>query len=177
VVAAGIFTDENAFGRLFTSQYARVEAIAFRIVADRADAEDAAQEAFAQCARSGRADRPGAAAWLATAAVHHALNLLRSRRRRIAREISEYRLHGSIREAQERAFDPVSIVDAENSRRLVRAAMLRLAERDAAILALRYTGSSYRDIAETLALDVHQVGTRLARAERALKKEIEHALR
>jgi RNA polymerase sigma-70 factor (ECF subfamily) len=177
VVAAGILNDENAFERLFASEYARVAAIAFRIVADYADAEDAAQEAFAQCARTGRARLPGAAMWLATAAVHHALNLLRTRRRRVAREVAEYRLHGSMREERERSADPTAIVDAEHSRSLVRAAMLRLSERDAAILALRYTGSSYRDIAETLALDVNQVGSRLARAERALRKEVEHALR
>lgn len=177
MVAAGILIDENAFERLYASEYARVAAIAFRIVADYADAEDVAQEAFAQCARTGRARRPGAALWLATAAVHHALNLLRTRRRRVAREVSEYRLHASLREERQRAADPPAIVDSENSRALVRAAMLRLSERDAAILALRYTGSSYRDIAEALALDVNRVGSRLARAERALRKEVEHALR
>jgi DNA-directed RNA polymerase specialized sigma24 family protein len=92
VVAADILTNESAFDRLFVTEYARVAALAFRVVGDRADAEDVAQETFAQFARSGRAGRPGAAGWLATAAIHHAINLLRSRRRRIAREISEHRL-------------------------------------------------------------------------------------
>jgi RNA polymerase sigma-70 factor (ECF subfamily) len=176
VVAAGILTNDGAFDRLFVAEYARVAAIAFRVVGDRADAEDVAQEAFAQCARSGRAGRPGAAAWLATAAVHHAINLLRSRRRRIAREMSEHRLTGSLREARERSADPTAILDRDQSRALVRAAMLRLSERDAAVLALRYSGSSYREIGETLGIDVSQVGTLLARAERAFRKEIEDAL-
>jgi RNA polymerase sigma-70 factor, ECF subfamily len=176
VVAADILINESAFDRLFLTEYARVAALAFRVVGDRADAEDVAQETFAQFARSGRAGRPGAAGWLATAAIHHAVNLLRSRRRRIAREISEHRLDGSLREARERASDPTAILDRNQLRALVRAAMLRLAERDAAILALRYSGSSYREIGETLGIDVNQVGTRLARAERAFRKEIEDAL-
>jgi RNA polymerase sigma-70 factor (ECF subfamily) len=177
VVAAGILTNDDTFDRLFVAQYARVAAIAFRVVGDRTDAEDAAQEAFAQCARSGRAGRPGAAGWLAAAAVHHAINLLRSRRRRIAREVSEHRLNGALREARERSADPKTILDREQSRVLVRAAMLRLSERDAAVLALRYSGSSYREIAEVLGIDANQVGTRLARAERAFRKEIEDARR
>jgi RNA polymerase sigma factor (sigma-70 family) len=173
MVAASIFTNENLVEHLFSEEYGRLTAIAFRIVADRADAEDVAAEAFEQLARSGRAALPGARAWLATAAVHRALNLLRSRRRRVARELSEYRLHGSLREAHERASDPVAIVDREQTRALVRAAMLRLGDKDAAVLALRYSGSSYREIAETLGTDVNQIGTRLARAERALRKEID----
>jgi RNA polymerase sigma factor (sigma-70 family) len=107
--------------------------------------------------------------------VHHAINLLRSRRRRIAREISEHRLERSLREARERSCDPTAILDRDESRALVRAAMLRLTERDAAVLALRYSGSSYREIGETLGIDVNQVGTRLGRAERAFRKEIEDA--
>jgi RNA polymerase sigma factor (sigma-70 family) len=177
VVAAGILTNESSFERLFAAEYGRVVAIAFRIVADRSDAEDVAQETFAQFARAGRGRHPGASAWLATAAVHRALNLLRSRRRRVALEVREHRLGDRSRDAGEWAADPTSIVDREYSRALVREAMLRLNERDAALLALRYTGSSYRDIAEALSLDVNQVGTRLVRAERALRKEIEDALR
>ena len=176
MVAAGILPNESAFDRLYAMEYARVAAIAFRVVGDRADAEDVAQETFAQCARSGRAGRPGAVAWLATAAVHHAINLLRSRRRRIAREISEHRLDRSLCEARERSCDPTAILDRDQTRVLVRVAMLRLAERDAVVLALRYSGSSYREIGETLGIDVNQVGTRLVRAERAFRKEIEDAL-
>jgi RNA polymerase sigma-70 factor (ECF subfamily) len=180
VVAAGILTNEasaSALERLFAHEYGRIVAIASRILADRADAEDVAQEVFAQCARSGRAELDGASAWLASAAVHRALNLLRTRRRRVAREIREYRLAAAAREARERAADPTSILDREDSRALVRAAMVRLAERDAAILALRYGGSSYREIAAALGIDAAHVGTRLVRAERALRKEVERALR
>jgi RNA polymerase sigma factor (sigma-70 family) len=173
VVAADILTNEDPIERLFAAEYGRITAIAFRIVADRADAEDVAQEAFLQLARTGRATHPAATSWLATAAIHRALNLLRSRRRRVARELSEYRLAGSLQTARERDSDPTAIVEREATRALVRAAMLRLSERDAAVLALRYSGSSYREIAQTLGVDVNQVGTRLARAERALRKELD----
>jgi len=177
VVTAGTLTAESALDRVFAAEYARVAAIAFRIVADRADAEDVAQEVFARCARDGRAGDAAVRGWLAAAAVREALNVLRSRRRRVARELSEHRLAESLREARERACDPLAILDREQTRALVRAAMLALSPRAAAVLALRYTGSSYREIAEALSIDAAHIGTHLARAERALRKEIDHALR
>jgi DNA-directed RNA polymerase specialized sigma24 family protein len=56
---------------------------------------------------------------------------------------------------------------------VLRAALLRLKPNEAAILAMRYGGLSYREIADAVRIDVAQIGTRLARAERALKQEIE----
>jgi len=70
--------------------------------------------------------------------------------------------------------NPLSILEREEARKAVRSAMLRISRRDAEILALRYGGSSYREIAQALSVELGQVGTRLARAERALRREIEH---
>jgi RNA polymerase sigma factor (sigma-70 family) len=56
---------------------------------------------------------------------------------------------------------------------MLRTALQRLRTRDAEVLALRYGGLSYAEIAETIGIDVRQVGTRLSRAERALKLEVE----
>lgn len=173
---ACVGTSDVAFEALFAAEYPRVVAIAYRIVADRADAEDVAQEAFAQLARAHHVAAERAAGWLAVAAVHHALNLIRSRKRRIARELADFRLQDPIREHAV-AGDPPAIVDRAHANLLVRAAMLRLPARSAEILALRYGGASYREIAAALAIGVTQVGTRLVRAECALRKELERGAR
>lgn len=146
-------------------EYGRVVGIAYRITRDRDEAEDVAQELFAHCARSGVAERAYAPAWLHRAAAHAALNAIRSRRRRSERESRAY--------AAQTAEDPQALVVAASERAAVRKTLLRIAARDAQILALRYAGLSYAEIAQSLGIAAAQVGTRLARAERAFRKEME----
>ena len=159
------------FDQVFAREYPRVVAIAQRVVRDHAAAEDVAQEVFASFARSGPSEAARAAGWLHTAAVHAALNHLRTRRRSSLREVTDFRLRLALR--NDRAQDPQHIVPAEQERARMREAMLRLTPRDAEILVLRYSGLRYRDIAMALDIDATHVGVRLARAERALRREIE----
>jgi DNA-directed RNA polymerase specialized sigma24 family protein len=115
---------------------------------------------------------PGA---LRLAAARSALNLLRSRRRRIARELTDYRLADASLSTGRTNGEPFAALDRAARATLVRAALLRLRPRDAELLVLRYGGASYRDAALTLGIDAAQVGTRLVRAERAFRTEIERA--
>jgi RNA polymerase sigma-70 factor (ECF subfamily) len=174
MVAATTLIDsaEAAFERLFVDEYGRVVSVAFRITRDAAEAEDVAQEVFARFARS-RRDVSHARPWLYRAAVHTALNSVRTRRRRGEREQREFRLQRSLDDAAQRAADPQSIFERGYDAATLRTALLRLKPRDTEILALRYGGLSYSEIAQTTGADVRQIGTRLARAERALKKEWE----
>src|SRR4029079_1192351 len=71
-----------AFEDLFRREYARVVAIAHRVVADADEAEDVAQDVFVSFYRKHPADAHYAAPWLYAAAAHTALNVLRSRERR-----------------------------------------------------------------------------------------------
>jgi RNA polymerase sigma-70 factor (ECF subfamily) len=59
----------------------------------------------------------------------------------------------------------------------VRAAMSKLSERHASVLALRYSGMSYAEIGAALGIPVTHVGSVLRRAESAFKKEFEYASR
>src|SRR3954453_3071427 len=70
---------------VFRSDYARVVAVAARVLGSRDHAEDVAPEV---CLSFGRSAVPAGEArgWLTVAATHIALNLLRSGRRRGARE-------------------------------------------------------------------------------------------
>ena len=170
VVAASIAAQDVPLEELFARDYPRVVAAAYRVLRERADAEDVAQELFARLARVRRpAPSEGE---LVVAAIRRALNLLRSRRRRVERELADFRLQRSSQERAEHASDPLAVLAQTERCAMVRAAMIRIARRDAEILALRCGGAAYREVAEALSIDPAQVGTRLARAERAFKREI-----
>jgi RNA polymerase sigma-70 factor (ECF subfamily) len=175
MVAATTLIDsaEPAFERLFGDEYVRVVSVAFRITRDTFEAEDVAQEVFARFARSPRRDFSKAAGWLYRAAVHTALNSVRAQKRRRAREQREFALRRSMDEAAYRTTDPQQILERSDNAAMVRAALMRLSSRDAEVLALRYAGLSYAEIADAISVDVRQIGTRLLRAERAFKREIE----
>jgi RNA polymerase sigma factor (sigma-70 family) len=154
------------FDRLFTEEYPRVAAIANRVLADPAAAEDVAQDVFLDLHRR-FGDDPGAkaAAWLRAAAVHTALNVIRTRRRRSARE--ERSMAGPAP-----SDDPQIAVEAAETRRAIQALLARIPRRHAMVLALRYSGLSYAEIASALGIGMNGVGTRLRRAEARLRKEI-----
>ena len=70
--------------------------------------------------------------------------------------------------------DPQIALDAKERRRELSAALRRIPAKSAAVLALRYSGLSYADIAAALGIGPGQVGTLLRRAEAALRKEFSH---
>ena len=172
VAARALSGSAQTFERIFAREYERVVSVAFRITRERAEAEDVAQEVFAGLARSRRTG-DAARAWLYRATVHAALNAVRGRRRRSVRELRDFVLARPIDASAQRAADPQSILERQDEAQRVRDAMARIGRRDAELLAMRYGGLSYREMAQFAGTDAQQIGTRLARAERALKKEIE----
>lgn len=161
----------ESFEALFIREYPRAVAIAARITRDVSEAEDAAQEAFLQLARRGRMEN--CAAWLHAACVHQAMNALRNRARRSQREERSARAARVSDTLVQMQLDPQTLTERRVSGEAVRAAMQRLRRQDAALLALRYGGElSYQECADALGIAVNQIGTRLLRAERALKKEL-----
>ena len=157
------------FDRLFMAEYGKVVAAAHRVLADRSEAEDVAQEVFLDFHRKQRPDAAYAAGWLYRAAVHTALNRIRSRRRRQRRELAE------ASGGEPRVVDPQQVVEVEEDRRRVRDALARLPVKSASVLALRYSGLSYVEVGSALGVGAGQVGTLLRRAEQALRKEMTRA--
>ncbi len=164
--AAAVGGVATSFDRLFDEEYARVAAIACRVLGDPEAAEDVAQEVFLDLHRR-FGDNPGAKApaWARTAAAHTALNMVRGNRRRASRE-------ERFASAPSPGEDPQVAVEAAETARAVRAALGRIPMRQATVLALRYSGLSYAEIASALGIGVNAVGTRLRRAEARLRKEI-----
>ena len=166
--------DARAFERLFIAEYARVVAIANRVLVDAHEAEDVAQEVFTTYHRQHPADAPYGPAWLHAAAAHAALNVLRGKRRRFRRETVEALGAARLQESAEASLDPQRAVEREEQRHEVRALLARLPERQAAALVLRYSGLSYAEVGTALGLPANQVGTTLRRAEAAMRKEMTH---
>ena len=154
-----------SFEALFRREYPRVMAIARRIVRDADDADDVAQDVFVSFYRKHPADAGYGPAWLHAAAAHTALNVIRSRERRGRRETAHAREVDAIVEPQRAA-------EVIETRAEVRAALARMDERSASLLALRYSGLSYDEIAAALGLRKSSIGTLLSRAEDAFRKEV-----
>lgn len=156
----------DGFERLFTAEYPRVVSIANRILRDRAEAEDVAQEVFLSFHRKHSPLADYAPAWLHRAATNTALNRVRGRRRRESREVQSH---------QTQATEPgvEELVEQAEDARLVREAMGRLPKRSASVLALRSSGLTYAETAAALGVGVGQIGTMLRRAEARLLKEVQ----
>src|SRR5688500_5259363 len=149
---------------VFRSDYARVVAVAARVLGSRDQAEDVAQEVFLSFGRSS-VPVGEAGGWLTVAATHTALNLLRSGRRRTARE-------EAAEDGPTVVPDVADLVITRDERRAVRAALARLPHRQAAALVLRHSGLSYAEVAAALHLSPGSVGTTVRRAESVLLKEM-----
>jgi RNA polymerase sigma factor (sigma-70 family) len=154
-----------AFEALFRAEYARAVRVAYRVLGDRAGAEDVAQEVFLAFYRAHPADAPYAAAWLHRAAAHTALNAVRSRTRRAARDAA-----GD--PARDQIADPETAALERERAREVREALARMPRAAAELLALRYSGLSYIEVAAATNTKLDQVGTRLRRAHDAFRKEV-----
>ena len=150
---------------VFRRDYQMVVGVAARVLGSRDQAEDVAQEVFLSFGRSA-VPASEARGWLCVAAAHTALNLLRSGRRRVAREETAA------------AADPAIVSDVADAvvtleeRGRVRSALVRLPRKQAVALVLRHSGLSYADVAAALNLSPASVGTTVRRAESALRKEL-----
>ncbi len=149
---------------VFRSHYARVVAVAARVLGSRDQAEDVAQEVFLSFGRSS-VPAGEAAGWLTVAATHTALNLLRSTRRRSARE-------EAADDGPTVAPDVADVVVTRDERSAVRAALTRLPHKQAAALVLRHSGLSYAEVAAALSMSPGSVGTTVRRAESVLLEEL-----
>ncbi|HEY8756878.1 MAG TPA: sigma-70 family RNA polymerase sigma factor [Candidatus Limnocylindria bacterium] len=154
-----------AFEQLFRAEYARVVRIAYRVVADQGEAEDVAQDVFIAYYRAHPSDAPYAAPWLHRAAAHTALNAVRSRSRRTAREERDAL-------TPDASGDPEGAALERERAREVRAALARMPRASAELLALRYSGLSYAEVAAASGTKIDQVGTRLRRAHDAFRREV-----
>ena len=152
---------EVEFEAAFSEHYSRVYGVLFRLLGNRAEAEDVTVEAFWRLWERAPQQRDNLGGWLYRVAMRLGYNALRAARRR-----ERYELQAG-HEALEATLEPEpsQAVEARQERRRVREVLSQMKDRDAQLLLLRHSGFSYREIAGILGVAPGSVGTLLARAE------------
>ncbi|MCH8183118.1 MAG: RNA polymerase sigma factor [Proteobacteria bacterium] len=163
-IAAG---DSSAWTQLAQRHLAPLVALAWRILGDRAEAEDVAQEVFVRLLAKVPAWEPGGAAlrtWLSRVAINLCIDRRRARRTTPLDDLPEPRDPTADEAVVARRFDMA---------RKVRAALHKLPERQGAALALvYYQGFSNREAANILEVSVDALESLLSRGRRAMKADL-----
>lgn len=141
-------------------------AVAQRILGDRAEAEDVAQEVFLRTWKQAESWEPGKArisTWMHRVCVNLCLDRLRRRR--------EHPAGDQMPEPEDERLNAAQMVQAASVSDRVRAAMMSLPERQRAALALsHFEQLSNPETAEILGLSVEAVESLLSRARRRLRE-------
>jgi RNA polymerase sigma-70 factor, ECF subfamily len=169
--------DEGAVSPLYDRYGTMLLAIAFRIVRERADAEEVVVEAFAQAWRESSRFEPGrgsVAAWLSVMARSRALDLVRARNRRsrITEDAARSEPESALAMGAGSAEPGGPVEDAERRRQVTQAlAALAPAQRQAIELAY-YEGLSQSEIAERLNEPLGTVKTRMRLGLQKLRESL-----
>lgn len=159
---------ESAFEELYLENYPRIVAVLFRLVGERARAEELANEVFWKAYRRPmlRSSDGNVGGWLYRTATNLGIDALRARGRRLQYE----RVAGASRREIVSTPDPLDEILREEKRARVRGALASLKPDRARILVLRHSGLSYKELAEALGVKLGSVGTLLIRAESEFQK-------
>jgi len=158
--------DERAIGQLYDRYGAVLYAVAYRIVGERADAEEVVVEALAQAWRDAprfESARGSVAGWLTMIARSRALDLVRarSRRERITATAAADRPDAPPAMSDFRP-DPAGALDHDERRRQVQHALETLSPPQRQAIELAYfEGLSQSEIAERLQEPLGTVKTRV----------------
>lgn len=165
--------DVEAFETLVRRYQGWVFTMALRMVGNRAEAEDVAQEVFFKAYR-GLAAFQGASrftTWLYAIASHHCLNHMKARGRRGAFRGSD--APAAVERLPDGAPRADALLERAEFARIVQAEMAHLTEEHRLILVLRdIQGLSYEEIARTLGLELGTVRSRLHRARMEMKARL-----
>lgn len=149
------------FKTIFLQNYARIYNLVYRLVGDRAEAEDLTLETFLKLWQQSHFHADNLGGWLYRVATRLGYNSLRAAKRRTRYEQT------AGRDAIDRAepIDPAYEAERADEQARVRAVLREMSERDAQLLILRHSGLSYKEIADALDLSPNSIGTLLTRAE------------
>ncbi len=166
--------DPRAFEALVTAHQHRVFGVALRMLRNRAEAEEIAQEVFLRVHRAIDEFRGEAklSTWLYAIASRLCLNRLASRERRMAREGEE-----ALTRVASGDTDPVDELERGELETALHRAIAELPEERRIVVVLRdLEGLSYEEIAAALELELGTVRSRLHRARMDLKAKLERFL-
>jgi RNA polymerase sigma-70 factor (ECF subfamily) len=163
--------ERGQFEALFREHWALVYRMVLRVVGDPDEAEDHALEVFWRLYRkldrgSGGAEIRNLRGWLCRTATNSALNALRGQKRRAQYEAQA----AAVERLENEGTNPTEEIERVEDRMRVRSALAGMKPRDAQLLLLRYSGLTYKELAETLEVAPSSVGTMLARAEKSFEE-------
>jgi RNA polymerase sigma-70 factor, ECF subfamily len=158
-----------SFDALFLRHYDRVYGLLFRLVGNRAEAEDLAQEAFIRLHIQAKNDRlrrdeDNVGAWLYRVSLNLGYNALRAQKRRWQHDVHLVPAETSGNEVEKD-------VARREERRVVREVLKALPKRQAQLLVLRQMDFSYAECAEICKVAPGSVGKLLARAADSFRRE------
>ncbi|MER5766374.1 ECF RNA polymerase sigma factor SigK [Streptomyces sp. NPDC001985] len=152
--------DQDAFATLYDAVAGTVFGLVLKVVRDRAQSEEVAQEVMVELWRHAARYRPeqgSVMAWVTTMAHRRAVDRVRSAEAATARE------HQDALRAQGRPFDEVAEqVGTRLESEQVRRCMKGLTElQNQAVTLAYYQGLTYREVAETLQAPLPTIKTRM----------------
>jgi RNA polymerase sigma-70 factor (ECF subfamily) len=166
--------DQSAFAHFYDSTSRTVYGIVLRVVRDRAQAEEVAQEVYVEAWTAAPRFDPSLGSptgWLNTIAHRKAVDRVRSSQRNQAREQRHFDA-----EMRQTSVDTSDIVVAQDESSRVRKALEQLPEAQRTAVRLAYfEGRSYREVAEFLELPLGTVKTRIRDAMKRLRSNLEEA--
>ena len=159
---------DSEFEAIFLEHYKRVLGILVRLVGDRAQAEELANEVFWKLSRQSAhwLLSGSVGGWLYRAATRAGLDALRSVAHR-----KQYESAAATHNQHEgRGKGPLDEVLREEDSTRVRAVLQSMKPAQAQLLLMRASGASYKELAEALEIAIGGVGTLLNRAEVEFRK-------
>lgn len=164
--------DVDSFDVLFYRHYDRVYGLLFRLVGNRAEAEDLTQEVFLKLYQQdfSRRVEHNLGGWLYRVATNVGYNAIRGRKRRWQRNML------LLPDPTDAPVTPAERLAQAETRATVRAALARLPERQVQLLLLRQMDLSYAELAEACDVAPGSVGTLLKRAAHAFRQAYEAVL-
>jgi len=159
----------SAFEALFQEHWPHVYRLLNRLVGDPAEAEDLALETFVRLYQRFplRETEFNPGGWLHRVATNLGLYSIRGWKRRERYEMAAGKY--ALEETPE--VRPAEILAQEEERRLVRLVLAQMNKRQSQLLVMRYSGLSYKEIANALGLAPTSIGPLLLRAEREFEKQ------
>lgn len=151
------------FDELFATNYAYLARLLCRVVGDPGRAEELAAEAFWKLHRNPPASDHNLLGWLYRTGLRLALDALKKQKRRTHYEA----LGAGLRSGQ----SPEEALELRLKQDRVREVLAALKPDHATLLLLRSHGLTLAELASSLNLNPGSVGTFLARAETAFRKE------
>jgi RNA polymerase sigma-70 factor (ECF subfamily) len=165
--------EEAALTELVRRYQHRLYHIAYRLLRDPLEAEDAVQEVFLKVYENAHRFEPKAsvAAWLHRITANHCLNLLRRRHPQASLDQEEVSV------PPDPGPSPLELVQEQDLSRRLEELLNTLPENQRRALVLkRFAGLSYQEIGEELGLSSQAVDGLLKRARQTLKQALQDYL-